>query len=115
LLQHLERVPPVRTHRHPVIFGKFAAVLDQVAPPLLGERRDRDADELPIVQGVQTQIGALDRLVDGADHALVERRYDEQGRPGRMMLKTRIGMSLSMQREIAVASITWSWRFSTSM
>jgi hypothetical protein len=41
--------------------------------------------------------------------------HGAQDVPALIRLKTRIGMLLSMQSDIAVASMTWSCRFSTSM
>src|SRR5262249_23698836 len=160
--------------------------------------RDRNPENLAVVQRVETELGGLDRLLDGAEDAPVVGLHDEQARlrggqggelvqgrsravvvdgdafeqgcggtagpdvtellpegpdgllhvllapvedlgvgshdrppwtsvpmrapvtaclmfPGCIMLKTRIGSPLSMQSEMAVASMTWSWRLSTSM
>src|SRR6185503_3435174 len=196
LLQHLEGVAPVVADGDPVVLRDLLHVLDQLLPPLLGERRDRHANDLAVVLRREAEIGGVDRALDrgerrlvvGLDHEerrlrgvdlghLVERRartvvLDEEpveelrvrasgadvpevllegghrrlhfllGRvedfvgharppytkvpirspwtarmmfPGRIRLNTRIGMLLSMHKEIAVASMTWSCRLSTSM
>ena len=65
-----------------VVLGELADVLHEVLAPLLGERGDRDADDLAVVQRVEAEVGRLDRLLDLADDALVVRLDDEQAASG---------------------------------
>src|SRR5262245_37934377 len=182
-------------HGDAEVLGHLLHVLDELLPPLLGERRNRDPDELAVVLRVEAEVRGLDGLLDRHHRALVEGLDDDERRlrhrergdlaqwrpravvvdhdaveqlgggaagahvpellleggaggvhlllqpvedrvrharppctsvpidsfetarrmlPGRMRSKTRIGMLLSMQSDIAVASMTWSWRFKTS-
>jgi hypothetical protein len=50
------------------------ALLQQVLPPLLGELRDVDADDVPVAGGGESKPRVYDRLLDRGDRRLVERR-----------------------------------------
>src|SRR3712207_9310156 len=44
------------------IFGQLVQQPHVLAAPLLGERGHGDADDLPVVGGVEAQVGLADRL-----------------------------------------------------
>src|SRR5438876_7922278 len=73
LLEVPHRVAPDLAHGDPVLLGHVAHDLHELLPPLLGELRDRQADQLAVVRRRQAQIGLLDRLLDRLDRARVER------------------------------------------
>ena len=50
------------------------AHLQQVLPPLLGELRDVDANDVPVAGGSESQSRVYDRLLNRGDRRLVERR-----------------------------------------
>src|ERR1700686_1677 len=76
LLEGLDAVHLLATdvaHRH-VRALRVALHESRVFPPALFiQRRDRDADQLAVVAGVQSQLRLLNRLLDGADDGPVPR------------------------------------------
>src|SRR6266704_5547490 len=49
LLDLADRLGARVAHRHPALFGELVHHLHQLPPPLLGERRERDPDEVAVV------------------------------------------------------------------
>ncbi len=62
------------------MLGKVVRLLDDLLAPLLGQLRHRDADDLAVARGIQTQLGLHDRPLDGGDLAGVVRRRGDQRR-----------------------------------
>ena len=58
LLEHIVGVAPMVADRDPEILGDLANVPHQFLAPLLGQFRDRHADQLAVVHRRQAQIGA---------------------------------------------------------
>src|SRR6185437_14495865 len=65
------------THRDAAFLGELVHHLHQIAPPLLVQRRDRNANRPTLVGGVESQIGVANRLLDCGCQPLVPRRDDE--------------------------------------
>src|ERR1700687_1284232 len=63
--------PPLRC-----VAREFVVLL----PPFLSQRRDRNADDLAVARGVQALFAHAQRLLDGADLALVVDLHDQQSR-----------------------------------
>src|SRR5512143_2375270 len=55
------------------LLAEFLRQLDEVAPTLLVERRDGDADDLAVVHRVEAEVRGEDRLVDEGDGGAVVR------------------------------------------
>src|SRR5437867_7108191 len=64
LLDATDRLGAGVADRHAPFLGELVHHLHQLAAPLLGERRQRDADEVAVVGGVEPQVGGEDRLLD---------------------------------------------------
>src|ERR671936_797101 len=64
--------------------GLPAHDLDELLTPLLGELRDGQADDLPVVRRRQAQVGLLDRALDRLQRVGVEGLNGEQSRLGRV-------------------------------
>src|SRR5579864_2548060 len=58
-------------HRDARLLGLAMDDLDQVLAALLGELRDRDADQLSVVARVEPEVTLLNRLLDGAERGAV--------------------------------------------
>src|SRR5581483_3942572 len=56
VLHLFQRGVAVVAHRYPKFLGDFFHVLDEFLPPLLCERRDRNADDLAIVVRRQAEV-----------------------------------------------------------
>ena len=69
---------------HPPLLGQPVHDLDELAPALLGERGDGEADEVAVVGGVQPEVGVADRLLDRLDRGLVVGLDGQQLRLGRV-------------------------------
>src|SRR5215208_5436878 len=82
LLEVAHRVAADVAHRDPPLLRHVARQLDELLPPLLGQLRDRKADELAVVRRLQTEVGLLDRLLDRLDRGRVERLDGEHARLG---------------------------------
>src|SRR5271170_4570701 len=72
-LQPLVGVAPLVADCHAVVLSLGADLLCNVLAPLLGERRDGQADELPIVHRGETEVGLAQRLLNLLDEALLPR------------------------------------------
>src|SRR5229473_3794094 len=66
--------------RHPRLLRLVAYELDVLLPSFLCQRRDRNADDLAVARGVQALLAHAQRLLDGADLALVVDLHDQQSR-----------------------------------
>src|SRR6185312_12212292 len=83
LLSLLEVMLGVAAHiarGHTALLRQMPHLLDQLLAALLGQLRDRQADELAVVVRRQPQIRLHDRLLDVPHHTLVERRDRQQPR-----------------------------------
>ena len=78
LLQLLVGVPPHVADGDPALLGHVLGHLDQLLAPLLGERRDVDADDLAVVARVHRELGLLDGLLDLGQHRAVPGLDDHQ-------------------------------------
>src|SRR5882672_3714708 len=83
LLDLADRLGTRVAHRHAALFGELVHDLHQLSAPLLVERRERDADEVAVVGGGESQIGREDRLFDRLEEALVPRLDGQKLRLGR--------------------------------
>jgi hypothetical protein len=72
LLQVVNRVAAHVAHGDPPLLRHVAHDLDELLAALLGELRDREADQLAVVGWGQAQVGLLDRALDGRDRVRVE-------------------------------------------
>ena len=84
LLEVLDRVAADVPDRDAALLGHVPHELDELLAPLLGELRDRQADELAVVRRRQAEIGLLDRLLDLLDRRRVERLDRQHARLGRV-------------------------------
>ena len=82
LLHLFLRVPSHVADGHPALLGPVMDLFHQVLAALLGERRERQPDHLAVVGRGDPEVARLDRLLDRADGALVERRDREEPRLG---------------------------------
>src|SRR5208282_5271537 len=57
-----------------IVLGQLSHVTDQLLAPFLGQRRNRKPDHLAVVDGTESQVGALDRLFNFVSRAFVIRR-----------------------------------------
>src|SRR6266513_4727240 len=73
------RVP----HRHASFLGELVHHLHQLATPLFGERRQRNADQVAVVGRGETEIGREDRLFHRLEERLVPGLDREELRLGR--------------------------------
>ena len=62
------------------VLGHTPDDLHEILAPLLGQCRDREADELAVVRGREPQVGLLDGALDPFQRTRVERLNDEQAR-----------------------------------
>src|SRR5882724_1902882 len=83
LLDLADRLGARVADRHPALFGELVHDLHQLPPPLFVERGERDADEVAVVGGGESQIGREDRLLDRFEEALVPRLDGQELRLGR--------------------------------
>src|SRR4051794_782946 len=67
---------------HAALLGDVMEDLDHLLAPLLGQRRDGQADELAVVGRVQAEVGVADRLLDRLDRVLVVGLHGQQLRLG---------------------------------
>src|SRR4051812_28537181 len=95
LLQVVERVAAHVADRDTTLLRDVAHLLHEVAPPLLGELGDRQADQLAVVLRRQAEVRPPDRALDVADRALVERGDREETRlrraDGRQLVERHAG------------------------
>src|SRR6266516_974054 len=82
LLEMPHRVAADLAHGDSVVFRHIADNFYELLPPLLGELRDRQPDQLAVVRGRQAEIRLLDRLLDRLDRARVEHLHREHARLG---------------------------------
>src|SRR5438876_11505609 len=66
------------TDRHFVLFDDLVDLPGQLFAPLLGQRRNGQADDLAVVGRVETQIGLQNGLLDRADGRAIVGLNDEQ-------------------------------------
>src|SRR5216117_4279768 len=78
LLDAGDRLRPRVADGHVPVLRELVDDFDQLAAPLLGERRQRNADEVAVVGGVEPQVGREDRLLDRLDERLVPRLHGEE-------------------------------------
>src|SRR3982074_3630771 len=74
----LDLVAPDVADGYARLLGVALDQLHELLAPLLGERGHGDADELPVVAGVEPQLALLDGLLDRGDGAAVVGRDDQQ-------------------------------------
>ena len=65
-------------HGDPRVLGVVLALLDEVLAALLGQRRERQADDRAVVARRDAEVGGLDGLLDRLERGLVPRLDDEQ-------------------------------------
>jgi hypothetical protein len=82
ILQMVHDVAADVPHRDAALLGQVAHDLDELLAPLLGELRDRQADDLAVVRRRQAELGLLDRPLDPLDRAGVVRLDREHPRLG---------------------------------
>src|SRR5438132_6720174 len=70
-------------HGHASFLGELVHHLPQLAAPFLGEGRQRDADEVAVVGGGETEVGREDGFFHGFEQRLVPRLHGEELRLGR--------------------------------
>ena len=80
--QVLHHVPADVADRDLAVLGDAAHDLHQLLAPLLGQRRDRQADDLAVVRWRQPEIGLLDRALDRLHRAGIERLDGQEARLG---------------------------------
>src|SRR6058998_1905908 len=71
LLDLADRIGARVADRHPPFLGELVHDLHQLPPPLFVERGERDADQVAVVGGGESQIGREDRLFDRLEEGLV--------------------------------------------
>src|SRR5256712_11695583 len=79
----VQLVAPHVANRDPGLLGSLAHELDVLAAPFLGQRRDRDSDDLTVVGWVQALLARAQRFFDRSDLALVIDLDHEQPGLGR--------------------------------
>src|SRR5438034_9853758 len=82
LLDAVELIAADVADGDPRLLGLLADELDVLLAALLGQLRDRHADHLAVVGGVQALVARAERLLDRADLALVVDLDDQQARLG---------------------------------
>src|SRR5262249_21600172 len=83
LLQMVDRVPAHVADRDLALLRHVPDDLDEILAPLLGQLRDRQADQLAVVRRRQAEVGLLDRPLDRGDRVRVERLDRQHPRLGR--------------------------------
>ena len=83
LLELRDRLGAGMAHGDPAFLRQLVHHLDQIAAPLLGERRQGHADEVALRRRIEAEIRLADGLLDGRGEPLVERLHREQPRLGR--------------------------------
>src|SRR5207248_7178988 len=98
LLQAVELVAggaPQVAYGDAAFLGLVLHDLHKLLTPLLGELRERQADDLAVVGGVDTEVGVLDGLLDGLHRVLVVGLDDEKSSLGhveaRQLLQRHLG------------------------
>src|SRR5262245_7008439 len=71
-------IPAGVAHRHPPVFRHVLDLLDELAAPLLGERREGESDDDPVAARVDSEVGVADRLLDRVQRPLVVRLNDKE-------------------------------------
>src|SRR5207245_1567321 len=72
-----------RSRRSPEILRHLGWMTDYLLAPLRRQLGDRNAQNLPVTDGIEAEIRLLDRFLDGGERGLVEGLDDEQPRLGR--------------------------------
>src|SRR4051794_11468162 len=80
LLELILRVPPNVADRHAPVLGPRMDLFDELPPAFLGERREREPDDVAVVVRRDPEVARLDRLLDRRDGALVEGLHLQQPR-----------------------------------
>src|SRR3954447_532201 len=95
LLEVTHRVAADVPDRDLALLRHVARQLDELLAPLLCQLRDREADQLAVVRGLEPEVRLLDRLLDRLDRGRVERLDGEHARLGhvdrRQVLERRRG------------------------
>src|SRR5213596_1334819 len=78
LLDAGDRLRPRVADGHVPVLRELVYDFDQLAAPVLGERRQRNADEVAVVGGVEPQVGREDRLLDRLDQRFVPGLHGEE-------------------------------------
>src|SRR5215467_12953920 len=65
LVQRVLRVPADVADRDPAVLGLVTGDLDVFPAPFLGEFREDDADDGPVIRRVHAQVAVAYRLFDG--------------------------------------------------
>src|SRR5260221_545734 len=78
LLDLVDRVGAGVPPRPPSLFGVLMDHLHQLLAALFGQRRQGDANDVAVIRRRETQLGALDGLLDRLQQAFVPRLYREQ-------------------------------------
>src|SRR5207244_2541524 len=73
LVELVSRRAPQIAHGDAALLGLMLHALHELAPTLLVELREHDADDHTVVRRVEAEVGVADRLLDGADLRLVMR------------------------------------------
>src|SRR6266508_742523 len=81
-LDELLRVAALVADGDLVVLRPLLALLHDLAAALLGERRDRHADEVLVGLRVQAEVPVPDRLLDRRDHVLLPRLHQNEPRLG---------------------------------
>ena len=77
VLDVLHHIAADVAHGNPRFFETVMDFLDQVPTAILGERRQVQANDQPVIIGGQTQFRGQDRFLDGLEGGLVE-GFDHQ-------------------------------------
>src|SRR5712691_11740075 len=78
LLDAVDRLGAGVADRDATLLGELVHDLHQLAAPLLGERRQGDADQVAVVCGVEPQVRSEDALLDRLDQRLVPWLHGEE-------------------------------------
>ena len=73
-----------------MLFQNFVQVFYHVLPPLLRERRNRDANHLAIVHRVQSELRGADRLFDCSHRRWIKGLHGNQLRLGSVHLRNLV-------------------------
>src|SRR5919108_4308128 len=73
LLEVVDDVAADIPNRDATLLRDLPRDLHELLPPLLGELRDRQPDDLPVVGRVEAEVGLLDRALDGRQRARIKR------------------------------------------
>src|SRR6266576_741854 len=78
LLDPVHRLSARMPDRDSAFFRELVDDLDQLLAALLGERRQRNADDIAVVRGRQPEVGREDALLHRLHEAFIPRLYRQQ-------------------------------------